>query len=83
MTAYVTTKHQGKLKNEYSFGSVSSNDVIIRAIKKAENSDEIIVRLNEGANSEVENFTLTLGEGIQSAREIYASEEEKGSAVVT
>jgi len=82
MTAYVTTKHQGKLKNEYSFGSVSSNDVIIRAIKKAENSDEIIVRLNEGANSEVENFTLTLGEGIQSAREIYASEEEKGSAVV-
>lgn len=34
MTAYVTTKHQGKLKNEYSFGSVSSNDVIIRAIKK-------------------------------------------------
>ena len=42
MTAYVTTKHQGKLKNEYSFGSVSSNDVIIRAIKKAENSDEIL-----------------------------------------
>lgn len=50
MTAYITDKHQGVLKSEYSFGSVSTNDVIIRAIKKAEDSDEIIVRLNEGAN---------------------------------
>ena len=82
MTAYIATKHQGKLKTQYSFGEVSTNDVIIRAIKKAENSDEIVVRLNEGTNSEIENFTLTLGEGIESAREIYASEENKGDATV-
>ncbi len=82
MTAYISTKHQGPLKTQYSFGEVSTNDVIIRAIKKAENSDEIVVRLNEGANKEVENFTLTLGEGIESAREIYASEENKGEATV-
>ncbi|MFQ8959084.1 MAG: glycosyl hydrolase-related protein, partial [Eubacterium sp.] len=82
MTAYIATKHQGKLKTHYSFGEVSTNDVIIRAIKKAENSDEIVVRLNEGTNSEIENFTLTLGEGIESAREIYASEENKGDATV-
>ena len=82
MTAYIATKHQGKLKTQYSFGEVSTNDVIIRAIKKAENSDEIVVRLNEGTNSEIENFTLTLGEGIKSAREIYASEENKGDATV-
>ena len=41
-----------------------------------------MVRLNEGTNSEIENFTLTLGEGIESAREIYASEENKGDATV-
>lgn len=82
MIAYIATKHQGKLKTQYSFGEVSTNDVIIRAIKKAENSDEIVVRLNEGTNSEIENFTLTLGEGIESAREIYASEENKGDATV-
>lgn len=82
MTAYIATKHQGKFKTQYSFGCVSTNDVIIRAIKKAENSDEIVVRLNEGTNKDVENFSLTLGEGIESAREIYASEEEKGSATV-
>ncbi|MCD7796204.1 MAG: glycosyl hydrolase-related protein [Clostridiales bacterium] len=82
MTAYICSKHQGKLKTEYSFGSVSDNDVIIRAIKKAEDSDEIIVRLGEGGKKSVDNFTLTLGEGIESAREIYASEEPLGEAVV-
>ncbi|MGN1201836.1 MAG: glycoside hydrolase family 38 C-terminal domain-containing protein, partial [Eubacterium sp.] len=82
MTAYVTSKHSGVLKSEYSFGEVSTNDVIIRAIKKAEDSDEIIVRLNEGANKEANDFTLTLGDGIESAREIYASEEYKGEADV-
>jgi len=82
MTAYITDKHQGMLKSEYSFGCVSTNDVIIRAIKKAEDSDEIVVRLNEGANRTVENFMLTLGEGIESAREIYASEEYKSNAKI-
>lgn len=82
MTAYVCEKHSGNLGTEYSFGAVSTNDVIIRAIKKAEDSDEIIVRLNEGAKNSVENFTLSLGEGIESAREVYASEEYKCEAQV-
>ena len=82
LTAYECSKHSGPLGTDYSFGGVSSNDVIIRAIKKAEDSDEIVVRLNEGAGKSVEKFTLTLGEGIESAREIYASEEPLGDAVV-
>ncbi len=82
MTGYVETKHQGVLGSEYSFGGVSDKAVIMRACKKAEDSDEIVVRLNEGANSSVERFELTLGEGIESAREIYASEEPKGEACI-
>lgn len=81
-TAYECTKHAGALSTDYSFGSVSTNDVIIRAIKKAEDSDEIVVRLNEGAGRNHDKFTLTLGEGVESAREIYASEEPLGEAVV-
>lgn len=82
MTAYETDKHDGVLCTEYSFGEISTNDVIIRAIKKAEDSDEIIVRLNEGTKNNIESFTLSLGEGIESAREVYASEEYKGEAQV-
>lgn len=82
MTAFAVEKHGGALKSNYSFGGVSTNAVIIRAMKKADDSDEIIVRLNEGANEAVENFTLELGNGIESAREVYASEEHKGEASV-
>lgn len=82
MTAYVCEKHSGVLQTEYSFGAVSDHAVIVRAIKKAEDSDEIIIRLNEGSKRAVDRFTLILGEGIESAREIYASEEYKGEAVV-
>lgn len=82
MCAVVCDNHEGTLGTEYSFGSVSTNDIIIRAMKKAEESDEIIVRLGEGAKNNVENFTLTLGDGIESAREVYASEEHIGEARV-
>ena len=80
MCAFVCDSHDGVLGTEYSFGSVSTNDVIIRAIKKAEDSDEIIVRLGEGTKKNVEGFTLTLGNGIEGAREVYASEEHIGDA---
>lgn len=85
LTATVFEKHQGVLSTDYSFGSVSTNDVIIRAIKLPHhniNSGEVIVRLNEGANRECERFELTLGSGIESARELYASEEYLADAEV-
>lgn len=82
MCACVCEKHDGALGTEYSFGSVSTNDVILRAMKKAEESDEIIVRLGEGTKKAIDSFTLTLGDGIASAREVYASEEHIADATV-
>lgn len=82
MTAFVSNRHTGSLSTEYSFVEISNSDVIIRAIKKAEDSDEIIVRVNEGANKFAENVQLSLGKGILSARSVYASEEEIGPANV-
>lgn len=78
LTAVVFGKHQGILGTNYSFGGGSTNDVIVRAIKMPHhNADngEIIVRFNEGANKVIDNYTFTLGEGVESARELYASEE--------
>lgn len=80
--AVVTDIHKGALGAEYSFGSLNKNNVILRAVKKAEDSDEIIVRFNEGANLETENIVFTLGTGIESAREVFASEEAIGEAKV-
>ncbi|MCC8073367.1 MAG: hypothetical protein LIO62_04500, partial [Clostridiales bacterium] len=85
LTALVLDKHQGKLGANYSFGSVSTNDVIIRAIKLPHHNTEngeVIVRLNEGTKKDIDSFKLTLGSGVESARELYASEEYKCDAVV-
>jgi len=82
MTAFVTDKHTGVLGACYSFADISDNAIIIRAIKKAENTDEIVVRVNESSNKAHRNVRLTLGNGIVSAREIYASEEHIGDAAV-
>lgn len=82
MTAVTAEKHKGKLGTDYSFGKISADNVIMRAMKKAEDSDEIIIRLNEGSNISTENVEIGLGSGIDSAREVYASEEFKCDAVV-
>ena len=75
LAAFVTDKHVGSLGSHYSFTSISDNSIIVRAIKKAENTDEIVIRVNEGCNIPHKGVKLTLGNGIISAREIYASEE--------
>lgn len=82
LAAFITKNHFGVLGPVYQFGSTSNENVLIRAIKKAEKSDEIIVRVNEGANKEAKNVQLFLGLGIASAREVYATEEYKGEARV-
>lgn len=74
LSCFVCSIHEGSLGSEYSLGSLSGN-AIIRAVKKAENSDEIIVRINESEKKEQKGVTLSLNCGIESAREIYASEE--------
>ncbi len=82
MAVFTTNKHEGTLGSEYSFGTISNDNVIIRALKKSELTDEIIVRVNEGAGLHARKTELSLGRGILSAREVYASEEEIGEATV-
>ena len=82
MAAFVADKHNGSLGSSFSFAEISDDAIIIRAVKKAEDSDEIVVRVNEGANIAHESVKLKLGNGIEAAREIYASEEHIGDARV-
>lgn len=85
LIAVTADKHQGILPSDYSFGELSTNSVILRAMKLPHHNTEngeIIVRFNEGENKAVENFEFTLGEGIESARELFASEEYIADATV-
>lgn len=82
MAAFTLSKHDGNLSDEYSFLSLSDDGILLRAIKKAEESDEIVIRVGESENKEHRGVSLKLSNAIESAREIYASEEKKGEAVV-
>lgn len=73
MASFMVSKHDGEY-TEYSFGSLSGN-AILRAMKKAENSDEIIIRIGESEKKSQKDVTFSLNCEIISAREIYASEE--------
>ncbi len=81
--AFISDKHKGSLGSEYSFGSISHKNVILRAMKKAEKSDEIIVRFNEGSYTDSKAVEFYLGNGIVSAREVNAMEDEIGAAVIS
>lgn len=74
MTSFICSKHGGMLQNEVSFAHLSGN-AILRAMKKAENSDEIVIRVGEGEKKAQKNVEFSLCLPIESAREIYASEE--------
>ena len=82
MAAFVTDAHKGELPAAFSFARVSGNGVIIRALKKANEGDELIVRFNEGEGKAQKGVRFSAGSGIKSAREVFASEEYKNDAVV-
>jgi alpha-mannosidase len=82
LTSFAVPASPGRLGSEYSFCRVSDNAIIIRAIKKAQDSDEIIVRVNEGEGKSHADVRLQIGDGITAAREVWATEEPKGDARV-
>lgn len=83
LTSFVCSKHGGTLGTEYSFGSLSSKGAILRAMKKAEDGDEIIIRIGESEKKMQKNIEFSLSVPIESARLVYASEEHIADFPVT
>ena len=82
MVAIAVDKHIGKLGEEYCFTDTNTNDVIIRAVKRAQTGDFVVVRLNEAMGKQVNDYKLKFGFGVKQAVELYASEEFKNEAKV-
>lgn len=82
LLAFTTTVHPGSLD---SLGLVQTNQkqIAIRAVKKAENSDEYIVRLQELGGLPARNVAVRFAAPILSAREVNGSEEPIADLTVT
>lgn len=75
LVAFQTNSHEGPLGKSFSFASLNSSDVIIKTIKKAENSDELVFHFQELIGAKAGNVKLSLPTAVVSAREINGAEE--------
>ena len=82
LIAFQTKPHAGNLGRSFSMLRVSSHQVAVRAFKKAEDSDEIVVRLQELYGRPASAVEISLAAPIVTGREINAAEEAVGSIEV-
>ena len=83
LIAFETSKHPGALGREFSLLKVSSPRIRVLALKKAEQSDEVIVRLVELDGQPQANVRVSFARPISAAREVNGQEQPVGPATVT
>lgn len=83
LVAFVADKHDGSLGKQLSFISLNTDKVAVKAVKKAEETDELIVRVYEWAGKDEPQVALSFPSEIVSAREVNALEETVGTAQVS
>jgi alpha-mannosidase len=80
--AFETPQHDGVLGKTFSLLRVSHPRVRVLALKKAEESDEVIVRLVELDGNRAENVRLDFAGPVTGAREVNGQEMPVGKATV-
>jgi alpha-mannosidase len=83
LVAVQTAKHEGPLGRTFSLVSVSPARVAIAAVKEAEDSDEVVVRLQELTGAAAPGTKVSFARPITAAREIDGVEKPVGAATVT
>ncbi len=80
LIAFTTPAHDGPLKKAFSLFHLSSDHVQVVSIKKAEKSDEIVIRVKELGGSPVPDIRVTSALSLVGAREINGQEKPLGPA---
>ena len=80
LRAFSTTSHKGQLGKEYSFLSSDNPNVTVHALKKAEVSDEYVVRVYENTGSSQQTAHIKFGGNIVKAVEADGTEKTTGEA---
>jgi alpha-mannosidase len=78
--AFESAKHAGALGKQFSLLKISNSRIRVLALKKAEASDEIIVRLVELDGRPAENVRISMAAPITAAREVNGQEQPVGEA---
>ena len=76
LMGFVAPKHAGTMGRSMQFVSLNTDKVSIKALKKAEETDELIVRVYEWTGQDQQDVTLQFPAEILTAREVNALEED-------
>jgi len=82
LIAFVSPKHQGFLGKNFSLLKLNNDRIRVLAVKKAEASDEVIVRVVEVDGKGVDNVRIAMAAPILSAREVNGQEQPIGAAKI-
>ncbi len=82
LRAFLVPSHEGKLGKSFSLISCNTKQVEISALKKAEDGNEVIVRLRELDGNPANDVRISAASGIASAREVDGQERPVGGAKV-
>jgi alpha-mannosidase len=82
LIAFESPKHTGALGREFSLLKVRNPRVRVLALKKAEESDELVVRLVELDGRPQSNVRISFDAAITAAREVNGQEQPVGIATV-
>jgi alpha-mannosidase len=82
LIAFESSKHPGLLKKSFSLLRLSNDRIRVLALKKAELTDEVIVRLVEMDGKSTPNVRLNFAGAVVAAREVNGQEQPVGPATM-
>jgi len=82
MSTFVAASHPGALGKTFSLLTVNNSRLRVLALKRAENSNEVILRLIEIDGKPIPSAQIAFAGGIASAREVNGAEEPVGPASI-
>jgi alpha-mannosidase len=82
LMAFEATKHPGPLGKSYSFLRLNNSRIRVLAVKKAEESDEIVLRMVELDGKPASGVRMSFSGLVTEAREVNAQEQPVGAANV-
>ena len=83
LMAFVAPKHKGTLGKSCSLARLSSPQIKLFTLKKAEDGDGYIVRVGESFGKDYSNASVSFNFPVLSAEELNGIEEYKGPATVS
>lgn len=82
LIAFTTSQHEGALGRSFSLVSVDNPHIRILALKKAEESDEFILRMVELDGAAAPDVKIKFAAPIAAAREVNGQEQPVGAATL-